>query len=472
MAELVGLTDEQRAGGLADLDVVQRWLDDGIAPNGARGRRFAAGDNHGVDLTFCAPKSLSLVRAYGADVMQKAVLDAHNTGVREALEYVHQHAGYTRVHNTTSGKKDLQRLPGLVAVASHHETSRAGDPHLHTHVILPNKQARVDGTLAAVDTDSLWHESKAGGVIYQATMRREMAQSVGAEWGPVDPHTGMAELVGVDPAVIKAHSQRSTQLREWADCNLELIDGQPTPAQLAAAQKATRPRKPEGLSWGELRRQWHGDPRGFRVDTEAQRQARSKRRAAPTTFGAVSPRSPPASTSPRSPAPTWWKSSARNYRSRSTEMSAPLANRSKQRSTRSRSESANRAPPITAKATSATPSTWCSPRSASSSTWSIFAMTAPLCGLPRRTRTGYQPINNKRSPPWPNPRGWYSLWPRPPAPARPIPSKRYAPPPTAAAAPWSCSRPKAALSTWRSTSAPATRATPWTRPSSSYATGG
>ncbi|EUA05490.1 hypothetical protein I547_0965 [Mycobacterium kansasii 824] len=31
----MGLTDEQRAGGLADLDVVQRWLDDGIAPNGA-----------------------------------------------------------------------------------------------------------------------------------------------------------------------------------------------------------------------------------------------------------------------------------------------------------------------------------------------------------------------------------------------------------------------------------------------------
>ncbi|BCI90639.1 hypothetical protein NIIDMKKI_58450 [Mycobacterium kansasii] len=232
----MGLTDEQRAGGLADLDVVQRWLDDGIAPNGARGRRFAAGDNHGVDLTFCAPKSLSLVRAYGADVMQRpsstrTTRGARGPGIRPSTRRLHPCAQHHQ------RQKDLQRLPGLVAVAYHHETSRAGDPHLHTHVILPNKQARVDGTLAAVDTDSLWHESKAGGVIYQATMRREMAQSVGAEWGPVDPHTGMAELVGVDPAVIKAHSQRSTQLREWADCNLELIDGQPTPAQLAAAQK-------------------------------------------------------------------------------------------------------------------------------------------------------------------------------------------------------------------------------------------
>ena len=34
--------------------------------------------------------------------------------------------GYTRVHNAVSGKKDLVRLPGLVAVAYQHETSRAG----------------------------------------------------------------------------------------------------------------------------------------------------------------------------------------------------------------------------------------------------------------------------------------------------------------------------------------------------------
>ena len=42
VAELVGLTDAQRAGGDADAEVVARWLDDGIAPNGARGRAFGA----------------------------------------------------------------------------------------------------------------------------------------------------------------------------------------------------------------------------------------------------------------------------------------------------------------------------------------------------------------------------------------------------------------------------------------------
>lgn len=285
-AEAVGLSDADRVGGPADLDTVARWLDDGIAPNGARGRRFAEGDNHGFDLTFCAPKSVSLLRAYGNDVMQKAVLEAHNAGVREALEYVHQHAGYTRVHNNETGKKDLQRLPGLVAAAYQHETSRAGDPHLHTHVIVPNKQPRADGKLAALDSDQLWHEAKPGGVIYQATTRRVLTQSVGAEWGPIDPHTGMAELIGFDPEVIKAHSSRSTQLREWADDNLTLVHGKPTQAQLAAAQKTTRPRKPESLPWAELEDQWHANPKGVRIDQlpELWHQARQKRRATPEVF--------------------------------------------------------------------------------------------------------------------------------------------------------------------------------------------
>lgn len=47
-----------------------------------------------------------------------------------------------------------------------HETSRAGDPHLHTHVLVPNRQARADGNLVSLDGTSLFHEAKAAGVIY------------------------------------------------------------------------------------------------------------------------------------------------------------------------------------------------------------------------------------------------------------------------------------------------------------------
>src|SRR6185312_10577932 len=141
-ARLVGLSDLQRAGGEADAEMVARWLDEGTAPNGVRGRTFGVCGVHGFDLTFCAPKSVSLLRALRADdVGAKAITEAHSTALAEAMEYLSAHAGYTRVHNPRTGEKDLVRLPGLVAIAYQHETSRCGDPHLHTHVIVPNRQA-------------------------------------------------------------------------------------------------------------------------------------------------------------------------------------------------------------------------------------------------------------------------------------------------------------------------------------------
>ena len=152
LAELfsVVLGGAQRAGGAADPDVVARWLDDGVAPNAARGRAFGRRAVHGFDLTFCAPKSVSLIRAVrGDDVIEKAVIDAHTTALTEAMQYLAQHAGYTRVHNSQTGEKDL------VAIAYQHETSRAGDPHLHTHVIVPNRQPRTDGKLVSIDGTSL-----------------------------------------------------------------------------------------------------------------------------------------------------------------------------------------------------------------------------------------------------------------------------------------------------------------------------
>lgn len=279
-AGLVGLRAEQRAGGVADLDAVARWLDDGVAPNGASGRRFAERHNHGFDLTFCAPKSVSVLRALDTGgVVAKAVVEAHSAGIAAALEYLHRHAGYTRVHNPETGMKDLVRLPGLVAVAYQHETSRAGDPHLHTHVLVPNRQPRADGTLVAIDSDSLWHEARAAGVIYQATLRRRVWELAGLEWDAVDPHSGMAEIAGVDGAVLAAASQRSTQLSAWAAAHLS-VGETPTAAQLASAQKATRPKKPEHRPWAELRQEWAGRFGEVAVDPAAQSVAREERVAA------------------------------------------------------------------------------------------------------------------------------------------------------------------------------------------------
>ena len=278
--ELVGLDGRAAEGGTADPDVAARWLDDGIAPNGVAGRGFSKRSVHGFDLTFAAPKSVSLLRALTDDTGEKAMQAAHQRAITAAMTYLHQHAGYTRVHDAVTGMKDLQRLRGLVAIAYQHETSRCGDPHLHTHVIVPNRQARDDGALVSLDSKSLYHEAKAAGIIYQATLRHELNAELRVEWGAVDPLTGMAEVAAVTKDCVKAWSRRSSRLREWAHKNLVVVDGEPSAQQLAAAQKATRPAKPESKSWVELKSEWRADARRLCLDRAAHLAARTARRAA------------------------------------------------------------------------------------------------------------------------------------------------------------------------------------------------
>jgi conjugative relaxase-like TrwC/TraI family protein len=225
IVQLVGLDGRAADAGTADPDVAARWLDDGIAPNGQAGRRFTKGSVHGFDLTFAAPKSVSLLRALTDDIADKVMQAAHQRAISAAMAYLHQHAGYTRVHNSLTGTKDLQRLPGLVGIAYQHETSRCGDPHLHTHVIVPNRQARADGALVSIDSKSLFHEAKAAGIIYQANLRHELHAELGVEWSAVDPFTGMAEIAAVSKTCVKAWSQRSSRLRDWAHNNLVVVDG-------------------------------------------------------------------------------------------------------------------------------------------------------------------------------------------------------------------------------------------------------
>ena len=226
IANATGLSESALEGGDADTDIARAWLDDGRAPNGVTGREFTDKSVHGFDLTFSAPKSVSLIRALTDDVAEKVLATAHTAAVRAAMEYLHRHAGYTRVHNPLTGNKDLQRLPGLVAIAYQHETSRCGDPHLHTHVIVPNRQPRADGQLVSLDSKSALPRGQgrrdrlpghpAPSPARRARLRIQPGRS--AHRDGRDRRRRPAET-------IKAWSRRSTRLREWARNNLTVIDG-------------------------------------------------------------------------------------------------------------------------------------------------------------------------------------------------------------------------------------------------------
>ncbi|HEX3521449.1 MAG TPA: hypothetical protein VHT52_05115, partial [Stellaceae bacterium] len=122
---------------------------------------------------------------------------------------------------------------------------------------------------------------------------------------------------------ITAWSRRSTALRQWAAHHLRIVDGPLTAAQLAAAQKATRPTKPEELAWAQLVEQWRTDARGLHLDRAAFDAARAGRRTSTRTQ--LDRRAwrlrRSKSTRPRSPAPTWSRSSAptaRRHRAHTT----------------------------------------------------------------------------------------------------------------------------------------------------------
>ena len=79
-----------------------------------------------------------------------------------------------------------------MGAAFEHRTSRAGDPQLHTHVLVANGTFRGDGAWVALDGTAIYHHARAAGHIHEAAFRRALALELGVEWGRA--HNGIADL--------------------------------------------------------------------------------------------------------------------------------------------------------------------------------------------------------------------------------------------------------------------------------------
>lgn len=276
-------------GGGISAEEVKTWFGKGVPPAGPGVGKPRAG-TPGWDVLVTVPKSVSLLAALTPEKeVATFIMNALAAATEDAMTYLHRHAGYTRVTNPVdSSKKDLQRLPSLPFVSYFHHTARpvedgTCDPHMHVHCLLPGKIARADGRMVSVDSQSVYHESKAAGMILQKSLRDRMSAGLGAVWGEVDPHTGIAELQGFDRGMITAFSRRKSALMEWAerhpgdhlrdlsDIERDDEDG-PRGDSVAdikrrdAAQKATRNKKLESLHYDELTAQWRADPRAAGFD--------------------------------------------------------------------------------------------------------------------------------------------------------------------------------------------------------------
>jgi conjugative relaxase-like TrwC/TraI family protein len=201
----------------------------------------------GFDLVFSVPKSVSLLHALGSEETRRTVNEAHTAAWRAALSYLEDEACVVR-----RGRNGVirERGPGFVAAAYQHRTSRAQDPHLHTHVIVANMARRPsDGKWRALDGEAILKTYRlAAGYLYQAHLRAELSRLLGVEWDK--PSKGLADLKGVPRSVIAEFSTRRAQV-------VEHMSEQETAgfyaAQVAAVE--TRERK-EHVDLARLREEW------------------------------------------------------------------------------------------------------------------------------------------------------------------------------------------------------------------------
>src|SRR4051794_27413651 len=106
------------------------------------GRKITEGRVAGFDLTFKAPKSVSILFGIGEPEIVGVLRECHETAVADALGYLEREACRAR-----RGKDGLVQVQGggFVAAAFGHRSSRAGDPLLHTHVVVTNRTRGPDG---------------------------------------------------------------------------------------------------------------------------------------------------------------------------------------------------------------------------------------------------------------------------------------------------------------------------------------
>ncbi|ELQ6168404.1 conjugative transfer relaxase/helicase TraI [Cronobacter sakazakii] len=188
---------------------------EGRLPDGSRlGKEINGNHVHrpGHDLTFSAPKSVSLLVLVGND---KALLDAHNHAVRVAAGYVEK---LISARDTKDGVTSIVPTGKMVAAAFTHDTSRNLDPQLHTHLLVAN-MTESNGKWKALATDyihgagfieTVMKMQVTLGKIYRQALR-EQVEALGHKVESVGKN-GLWEIKGVPEVVREEFSSRGKEI--------------------------------------------------------------------------------------------------------------------------------------------------------------------------------------------------------------------------------------------------------------------
>ena len=124
----------------------------------------------GYDLTFSAPKSVSIAMAVSSESDAKLIQAAHDKAVSAALQFVQDKQAQTRTGHDGLVK---EKAPLIVATFNH-QTSREQDPQIHTHSFVFNIAERQNGTTGSLDATKIYDYKMATGAIYRAELASQM----------------------------------------------------------------------------------------------------------------------------------------------------------------------------------------------------------------------------------------------------------------------------------------------------------
>lgn len=245
----------------------------GQVPGGPRLGRTVEGEHvhaPGQDLTFSAPKSVSVLSEVLGDKVAGA---AHDAAVRTALGFVEKNVLQTRIFDPASKTQIPAGNQKMVAALFRHDVSRALDPQTHTHAVIANMAQGEDGRWRSVHSPSLYRAKMLVGLIYRGELAANLKEA--GHTLETDARTGFFEVAKVPDRLIEAYSTRSGEI----DAALEQ-KGDFTAEAAAKAALITRSGK-HAVDRDELAELWQDKAKSVGVDLEQIHEA--TKQAAPTT---------------------------------------------------------------------------------------------------------------------------------------------------------------------------------------------
>lgn len=236
----------------------------------------------GWDLTFSAPKSVSVMALVAGD---DRLIAAHEAAVRETLAWLEQEIAVTRVRDRGESARIVQT--GNLAVATFlHATSREQQPQLHIHAGILNLTRREDGEWRSLESRPIYRLQLEAGERCRAALAMKVAV-LGYEVERTKCGKGSGfELKGVPKSLLKHWSRRSEQVNERLAARGKTRETA-TAAERDMAAVSSRKGK-EAADHAQLRAAWRAEALEHNADLQAVKIAALARANSPQWQASVS----------------------------------------------------------------------------------------------------------------------------------------------------------------------------------------